>query len=107
MPVNKYYTNKSKTKFKWWFVVDVPSGEYDKFGKDIVCSAVSCSSVGALNALENPKGFKIVIEDGYLELRNICDITKHDQIVIETLIIQLKSIEESYPKYIKVVEKGN
>ena len=33
MPVNKYYTNKSKTKFKWWFVVDVPSGEYDKFGK--------------------------------------------------------------------------
>ena len=81
--------------------------EYDKFGKDIVCSAVSCSSIGALNALENPKGFKIVVEDGYLELRNICDITKHDQIVIETLIIQLKSIEESYPKYIKVVEKGN
>ena len=33
MPVNKYYTNKSKTKFKWSFVVDVPSGEYDKFGK--------------------------------------------------------------------------
>ena len=77
------------------------------FCNDMVCSAVSCSSVGALNALENPKGFKIVIEDGYLELRNICDITKHDQIVIETLIIQLKSIEESYPKYIKVVEKGN
>ena len=35
MTVKKYFTNKAKTKYKWWFVVDVPSGLYDKFGKPI------------------------------------------------------------------------
>ena len=30
----------------------------------------------------------------------------HDLDVLETMIIQLKTIEESYGKYIKVVEKG-
>lgn len=32
MTTGKYYTNQLKTKHKWWFVVDVPSGEFDKFG---------------------------------------------------------------------------
>ena len=31
----RYYADKSKTKYKWWFVVDVPSGKYDKFGNSI------------------------------------------------------------------------
>lgn len=33
MTVEKYPTNKAKTKFKWWFVVDVPATEYDRMGK--------------------------------------------------------------------------
>lgn len=32
MTVGKYFTNKSKTKSKWWYVVDIPPVEYDRMG---------------------------------------------------------------------------
>lgn len=76
-------------------------------GKDLVCAAVSSCSVGALNALENPNNFELKVDEGYISVKSIREITKHDQIVLETLVTQLKTIEETEPKYVKVVEKGN
>ena len=78
-----------------------------EYGKDLVCAAVSACSVGAINALENPQNFNLIVEEGNVQIRAITTITKHDQIVLETLVTQLKTIEETDPKYVKVVEKGN
>lgn len=35
MTVGKYFTNKAKTKSKWWFVTRVKTGEFDRFGNPI------------------------------------------------------------------------
>jgi len=75
----------------------------DVYGKDIVCAAVSAVLVGGINALNNPKDFKIKLDEGdaSLEANNI--ISDHDEVVVETIVTGLKSIEETEPKYVKII----
>jgi uncharacterized protein YsxB (DUF464 family) len=80
---------------------------FDEEGKDIVCSAVSAISVGGLNALENPDKFNIKVEKGFVEVSQKSVASEHDYQVLETMLIQLKSVEETNSKYVRVVEKGN
>ena len=77
-------------------------------GKDIVCAAVSAVSFGGLNALDNPKAFMIETneDDGTLKVEAKSGVTKHDYEVLETILIQLKSIEESAKDFVQIVEKG-
>lgn len=77
-------------------------------GHDIVCSAVSAVSFGGLNALENPKAFMIESDEksGSLKVETKSGVTKHDLQVLETILIQLKSIEESAKEFVSIVEKG-
>ena len=74
-------------------------------GKDIVCSAVSAILVGGCNALENHSNYDIKIESGNLAIDTLDKITEQDEIVMRTIIIQLKTIEESYSSYLKVFKK--
>ena len=76
-------------------------------GKDIVCAAVSAISVGGINALQNPDNFNLKVEKGDVEVSVKSAANEHDYQVLETMLIQLKSVEETNSKYIKVVEKGN
>ena len=78
------------------------------YGQDIVCSAVSAVAFGGLNALENPSSFTIKSneEKGELEIEAHSSVTNHDYIVLETMLIQFKSIEESAPKNVRIIEKG-
>lgn len=73
-------------------------------GSDIVCSAVSAITIGGLNALTEIKKYLYKIEEGYVFI----DLNKYDnhydKIVLNTMLIQLMSIEESYPKYLKIEE---
>ncbi len=82
------------------------SGEY---GKDLVCAAVSAIVVGALNALEGEEDiYDICIEEGHVKcFAKTNGISDHDETVIETLIIQLKTIEVSYPKNLEIKERKN
>ena len=77
-------------------------------GKDIVCAAVSAVSFGGLNALDNPKAFMIETneDDGTLKVEAKSGVTKHDYEVLDTIMIQLKSIEESAKDFVQIVEKG-
>ncbi len=76
------------------------------YGKDLVCAAVSAVTVGAMNALENPdEDFEIEIESGRVSCVAKAGISEHDEDVIETLIIQLKTIEASYPNAIDIKER--
>ncbi|MCR5491888.1 MAG: ribosomal-processing cysteine protease Prp [Bacilli bacterium] len=75
-------------------------------GKDLVCAAVSAITVGAMNALENTdEDFEIEIEEGRVSCTALGSVSDHDETVIETLIIQLKTIEVSYPNAIDIKER--
>lgn len=76
-------------------------------GKDLVCAAVSAVTIGALNALEKTEDFDISVESGDVRLSAKAGIGDHDETVIETLIIQLKTIEESYKGFIEIKERKN
>jgi len=72
------------------------------YGKDIVCAGVSAIVTGTINALKeitniNPK-YKI--EDGYCEIKFSGDDLS--QTVAKTMMYQLKTIEESYSKNVKI-----
>ena len=75
---------------------------YAEAGSDIVCSAVSAIGVGGLNAIEKIKGEEpnYKIEDGFINVLFETDETS--QIIAKTIYTQLKTIEESYGKYLKI-----
>lgn len=75
-------------------------GEY---GKDLVCAGVSSIVVGALNNID-AKNYDITIKEGHVKVQTINEITTHDEIVFETLLTQLETMEESYPLNIKIIK---
>ena len=72
-------------------------------GNDIYCAGVSSCLIGALNALENAEHYSIKIESGYCEVVTINPSTEHDKIVLETLIVQLKTIADNYPQRVQTI----
>ena len=76
----------------------------DAYGKDLVCAAVSAVVTGAFNAL-NKKDFKLELNEGKAYLETLGTISKHDEAVIDTLVTQLLTIEESNKKFVKLSRK--
>ena len=73
------------------------------YGQDLVCAAVSAICTGAMNALED--SYSIELESGYVKCEIPGSISEHDQTVLETMIIQLKTIEVSYVGTINIKER--
>ena len=77
----------------------------DKY--DMVCSAVSAISLAIGNGITEVLKVHgdIYAQDGFLNI-NIEDICLHDvekcQVLLETMLLGLKSIEVNYSDYIKV-----
>ena len=80
---------------------------YDEKGKDIVCAGVSAIVVGGLNALlnENKKAINYECKEGYAKV--FVKEVDNDNInmILDVITTQLYTIEESYPKFIKIIEK--
>ena len=74
----------------------------EEAGHDLVCAAVSSITVGALNALEQIDNYDILMEEGHIRLKANKKISRHDMIVIETMMIQLATIEDSYGEFIAI-----
>ena len=78
---------------------------YDDIGKDLICASVSSIVFGFMNALDN------LHEDVEIkQLTNSITITNHSnseviQNYFELVMIQLKTIEESYGDFIQVERK--
>ena len=92
------------------YVVDGHTG-YDSAGNDILCAAVSVLTQTTLNALNEVCGIdeKLIdytIEDkrGYLEVCLSANLLKTQRkkadIVLQTMLVGLKGLQEVYPKYI-------
>lgn len=71
-------------------------------GKDIYCAGVSSCLYGALNALNNSENYQYELKFGFAKIIKISTSTLHDEIVLETLITQLDSLANSYPKNIRI-----
>ena len=71
-------------------------------GEDIVCAGVSAVITGGFNNLVNHKDYELKLDEGYALFKTNAPLDAHDEVVIETIICGLKSIHESYPKFIDI-----
>lgn len=68
-------------------------------GKDLICAAVSAIVTGGFNAFNDEDIIICSLEEGYAKVEVA---SERGQLILETIIVQLKTIEESYPKNIKI-----
>lgn len=85
---------------------------YAKHGEDIVCAGVSTVSIGTVNSIIALTGVEPNVKlgkDGYLH----CDIPDRlseqtadkVQLILETMLVSLQSVEQEYGKYVKITQK--
>jgi len=96
-----------RRKHKIYYMEVNGHANFNEHGKDIVCAAVSAITFGGINALTKCSGypsdsFEIDVRNDIVKIK-ISDL-EHEQIqwTLETLYIQLLSIEESYSDYLKI-----
>ena len=79
---------------------------YDEKGRDIVCAGVSAIVVGGINALvnENKKAIEYECKEGYAKVL-VKNIDSNIEMILDVITTQLYTVEESYPKFIKIIEK--
>lgn len=91
--------------------------DYAPYGKDIVCAAASVLGYTGLNSLMEVAGYKKEHIDykfddhkGYLSVRVSLigddDMKTYTQVIFKTFEVGIKSMIESYPKYITLEYRG-
>ena len=69
------------------------------YGNDLVCAAVSAIVTGGFNAFNDDDVSEIALDEGYAK---VIVKTENGYSILNTIIVQLKTIEEAYPKNIKI-----
>ena len=73
----------------------------DDHGKDLVCAGVSSIITGGFNALVKDEIEEITLEEGYAKVVVKSD-ANYSRIVLDVMLTQLLTIEESYPQNINI-----
>ena len=79
---------------------------FEDSGKDLVCAGASSISIGALNALD-----QLFKNDCILEMKEnrisikVKESKKGLEQVLRCIVIQLETMVESYPEYIRIIRK--
>lgn len=83
--------------------------DFAEHGQDLVCAGASAVSFGAVNAIMELTGIEPKItqsESGYLKVGFADDLDgKTDekvQLLLRSMIVSLKTIEQDYEEYIKI-----
>ncbi|WP_151736495.1 ribosomal-processing cysteine protease Prp ['Paenibacillus yunnanensis' Narsing Rao et al. 2020] len=82
--------------------------EFAKKGWDIVCAGVSTVTFGTVNSIERLTGviLETSLDDGFLSgtLVPVADpeVSAKVQLLLESMVMMLGDIAESYGKYIKI-----
>ncbi len=71
---------------------------------DLVCACVSSIVIGGLNAIKDEKNYIMSVNSGDVRVE-AKETNDHDNDVIETIIMQIKTLETKYSKNINVKEK--
>lgn len=80
---------------------------FAEHGKDIVCAGVSSILIGGINAIASMgliDQCQYHVASGEVILNIHDSVDKTLQVIIMTMYIQLKTIEESYSNYISIQE---
>ena len=78
---------------------------YAEEGQDIICAAVSALIINTVNSLEQLTGDQIQAEesDGFVSFSFMKPVTKEGTLLMDSLVLGLTEIENSYSKrYLKV-----
>lgn len=86
-------------------IVITGHANYDDYGKDIVCAAVSASVLTTINGI-------IALDNSILEVNNVLDKMtikilkneKNSQVLLNSMLSNLKSLVVEYPKNIKIYD---
>jgi uncharacterized protein YsxB (DUF464 family) len=70
-----------------------------EYGNDLVCAAVSAIVTGGFNAFNDDDVSEIALDEGYAK---VVVKSENGYSILKTIIVQLKTIEEAYPKNIKI-----
>ena len=95
----------AKTKKGIKHLVVIGHANSNDYGKDVICAGVSAIVIGGANALKVSKKSKIKIEEGYAEIKLDPNEVEKNKQKFEVILIQLKSIAESYPKKVKIIRE--
>lgn len=82
--------------------------EFAERGKDIVCAGVSAVTVGTVNAIEALTDLELDCEmrDGDLRVsipeRGQAESGERVQLLLESMLVMLDSIQQSYGQYIRI-----
>ena len=76
-------------------------------GEDLICAGVSSIVIGGANAIQGVECYTFRQDEGFFEISELKTANEHDYNVLETMLVQLQTIAETYPKHVKVIEKGN
>ena len=79
---------------------------YSPSGQDLVCAGASSIVVGMMNALDlmQSGACELEVKEGYTRIQVICE--GHGvQMLLEAMLIQLKTMVEAYPDYITISEQ--
>ena len=86
-------------------IVITGHANYDDYGKDIVCASVSASILTTINGI-------IALDNSILEVNNVLDkmtikVLKNEkisQVLLNSMLSNLKSLVVEYPKNIKIYD---
>ena len=73
-----------------------------EYGHDLVCAAVSAILTGGINAISDKSNLEIKLDEGYSLIKSLDKVNQKDEIILQTIEVQLKTIEESYDKFIQI-----
>ena len=79
--------------------------EYGEYGKDLICAAVSSIMFGFMNAIDDlEEDVKITQSENRITIENHSGSKEVDD-YFELVMMQLKTLEESYGDFIRVERK--
>ena len=76
---------------------------FDDYGKDIVCAGVSSIMTGLLNAIDLKTDYECWIDEDSMNVQTN-KVSEVGQIILETGLIQLQTIQQQFPNNIKIRE---
>ncbi len=74
-----------------------------EYGRDLVCAGVSCILTGGANALDilTHDDCEVTLDEGFFEA-HLIHATHETDTILNTVLIQLKTIQEQYSRFIKI-----
>ena len=98
--MNEVYVKKDDGQIR--FIEISGHADFANYGEDVVCSAISAVVFGSLNSLVefglNEKN--IQIDEAFIRIES--NMEYDINLICKNMIIQLETIQGSYPEYIKI-----